>query len=56
MISVRRMKRNFKRFLIPFETALLWIAGPVALGLYWLFHGALHGARLAGTILTNLRF
>jgi hypothetical protein len=56
MIAARRMKRNFKRFLIPFETALLWVAGPMALGLYWLWHGAVHGARLAGTLLTSFRF
>jgi hypothetical protein len=56
MITARRLRRNFKRFLIPFETALLWVAGPTALGLYWLWHGALHSARLAGAFLTLFRF
>ena len=56
MISARRLRRNFKRVLIPFETALYWVAGPMALAFYWLFHGALHGARLAATVLTIFRF
>jgi hypothetical protein len=55
MITARRMKRNFKRFLIPFETTLLWVAGPVALAFYWLWHGAMHGARLVGMVLTSFR-
>lgn len=56
MIPARRLKRNFRRLMIPFETALVWIVGPAAAGLYWLFHGALHGARLATTLLTHWRF
>lgn len=55
MIAVRRLKRNFKRFLIPFETVLLWTAGPLALAVYWLWHGALHGARQAGAVFTHWR-
>lgn len=29
MIAVRRIKRNLKRVLIPLETALLWLVGPL---------------------------
>jgi hypothetical protein len=54
MISARRLRRNFKRFLIPIETVLLWALGPLALGLYWLWHGLAQGARLAATLLTRL--
>ena len=56
MIPVRRLKRNFKRFRIPFETALLWITGPLALAFYWLWHGALQGARIVAAIFTHWRF
>jgi hypothetical protein len=56
MITARRLKRNVKRFLIPFETALLWVLGPLGLAAYWLLHGAVHGVRYAGTLLTHLRF
>jgi hypothetical protein len=56
MITARRLKRNLKRLLIPVETVLLWLVGPLGLACYWLFHGAMHGARYAGTIFTNLRF
>ena len=50
MISARRLRRNFKRFMIPFETALLWTLGPLGLGLYWLWHGLAHGLRLVVTL------
>jgi len=56
MIAVRRIKRNFRRLLIPLETALLWLLGPLGLACYWLLHGAIHGARVAGAFLTQLRF
>ena len=56
MITARRLKRNFKRFLIPFETVLYWVAGPMALALYLLGHGALHGARFATVLFGSLRF
>jgi hypothetical protein len=51
MISARRLKRNFKRFMLPFETMLLWTLGPLGLGLYWLWHGLAQAARLAVTLL-----
>ncbi len=50
MIYARRLKRNFRRLLIPLETALLWVAGPLGLAVYWLWHGALHGARYTAAI------
>jgi hypothetical protein len=56
MIYARRLKRNFRRFLLPFENALVWTAGPLALALYWMWHGALQGARLAVAAITQLRF
>jgi len=56
MISARRLRRNFKRVLIPFETALYWVAGPMALAFYWLWHGVVHGARFASAFFASLRF
>jgi len=50
MIPVRRLKRNFRRFIIPLENVLLWVAGPMALGCYWLWHGALHCVRRASSL------
>ncbi len=40
MTPARRLKRNLRRLLIPVETVLLWVAGPLALVFYWLWHGA----------------
>jgi hypothetical protein len=55
MISTRRFKRNLKRFMIPFETAFLWVFGPLGLAFYWLWHGAVQGMRFMAILLTHGR-
>jgi len=54
MIHARRLRRNLKRVLLPFESALLWTLGPLAALVYWLFH-AVPVARAVAFILTRLR-
>jgi hypothetical protein len=54
MIHARRLKRNLKRALLPVETALLWILGPLAALAYWAFHAVPVG-RAVAFVLTRLR-
>jgi hypothetical protein len=55
MIHARRLKRNLKRVLLPFESALLWTLGPLAALIYWLLHVAAPMGRAVAFILTRLR-
>jgi hypothetical protein len=55
MIHARRLRRNLKRVLLPFESALLWTLGPLAALVYWLFHVTAPMARAVALILTRLR-
>jgi hypothetical protein len=55
MIHARRLRRNLKRALLPFESALLWILGPLAALVYWLFLVAAPMGRAVAFILTRLR-
>ena len=56
MISARRLKRNLKRALLPCETLVLWIAGPMALLLYWISWNGMRLMRLIATFYSHLRF
>ena len=55
MIHARRLRRNLKRVLLPFESALLWTLGPLAALVYWLFLVAAPMGRAVAFILTRLR-
>jgi hypothetical protein len=50
MVSRRRLRRNLRRLFIPVETALVWTAGPLVLGFYWLAHLLAQGARMAANL------